>query len=122
MTQEGQRIVKLLKDIEVSSRRIIEVLRDEDKDSFTRIDNLDSQDIVARRLTIIGEAAAALLKKHEKFCLDNPQIPLREAKGMRNILVHDYDGVDWDTVWNTAQLALPKLIKSIEPLLSHEER
>lgn len=119
MNCEEQRIVKLLKDIETSARRIIDVLRNENKDSFTSIDNLDSQDIVARRLTIIGEAAAALLKKHEKFCLDNPQIPLREARGMRNILVHDYDGVDWETVWNTAQLALPKLVESIEPFLSN---
>jgi uncharacterized protein with HEPN domain len=32
---------------------------------------------------------------------------------MRNILIHDYDDVDLNVVWRTAQKDLPKLIESI---------
>jgi uncharacterized protein with HEPN domain len=37
---------------------------------------------------------------------------------MRNILVHEYDGVDWEAVWDTVRNKLPHLIVVIEPLLS----
>jgi len=36
---------------------------------------------------------------------------------MRNFLVHDYDGVDWEWVWDTAKAELPKLMDSIAPFL-----
>ncbi len=113
-------IRKLLQDIDISARRIIDRLDGISRDEFVGQENLDIQDIVARRLGIIGEAAAALWKKHETFCLEHPEIPLRQARGMRNILIHDYDGVDWDTVWNTAKLALPELVKTIAPFLQDD--
>lgn len=110
------RVFKLLNDIEMSARRIIDRLDGETRETFTDLDSLDIQDIVARRLTIIGEAATALLKRYPDFCAAHPEIPLREARGMRNILVHDYGGIDWDTVWNTAKVALPQLVAAIAPL------
>jgi Uncharacterized conserved protein len=36
---------------------------------------------------------------------------------MRNALVHDYDGIDWQILWTTAKKELPKLIDSIAPFL-----
>ncbi len=111
------KIVKLLRDIVASSRRIIAVVSEETRESFIDPANLDSQDIVARRLTIIGEAAAALMQKHTAFYSEHTEIPLRQARGMRNFIVHNYDGVDWETVWDTTQL-LPALVESIEPLLT----
>ncbi|MCD8351792.1 MAG: DUF86 domain-containing protein [Planctomycetaceae bacterium] len=109
-------IVKLLRDIIASSRRIITVVSRETRDSFIDPANLNAQDIVARRLTIIGEAAAALMQKHAAFCSEHTEIPLRQARGMRNFIVHNYDGVDWETVWDTTQL-LPALVESIAPLV-----
>ena len=41
--------------------------------------------------------------------------------GMRDILIHAYDHVDLDEVWNTAILAIPDLISKIEPLVPSEE-
>ncbi len=74
-----------------------------------------------RRLTIIGEASAALLKKYPGFCMQNPTIPLRQAKGMRNALVHDYNGIGWELVWETAREDLPKLMNSIAPFLTQSD-
>ena len=39
----------------------------------------------------------------------------------RNILIHAYDHVDLDEVWNTATLAIPDLILKIEPLVPSEK-
>lgn len=113
-------VQKLLDDIHTSAKRIIDRLQDETPEGFLSAGGMDLQDIVARRLTIIGEASAALLRKYPEFCENHKTIPLRQARGMRNFLVHDYDGIQWELVWDTAQKELPKLIESIEPLLAHK--
>lgn len=122
MSDTDPRVRKLLEDIHTSAKRIMRRLRDETREGFLSADGMDAQDVAARRLTIIGEASAALLKKHPDFCEQNPAIPLRQAKGMRNALVHDYDGIQWELVWDTAQEELPRLIDAIAPFLSDKLR
>ena len=118
MSEPDPRAVKLLDDIYTSAKRIVNHLQDETLEGFLGETGLNAQDITARRLTIIGEAAATLLKKHPEFCARHPEIPLRPARGMRNILVHEYDGVDWEAVWDTVRNKLPCLIDAIAPFLS----
>ena len=36
---------------------------------------------------------------------------------MRNILVHEYDGIDADIVWDTVHRDLPKLLKALQKIL-----
>lgn len=111
-------VKKLLEDIYMSAKRIVDRLENESREGFLSAGGMDLQDIVARRLTIIDEASAALFRKYPEFCEQHQTIPLRQARGMRNFLVHDYDGVDWGTVWIAVQEGLPQLIKSIEPFLA----
>lgn len=111
---------KLLRDIDESARRIVDRLRGVSRDEFTAPGSLDIQDIVSRRLSIIGEAAAALLRKCPDFCAAHPEIPLHQARSLRNVIVHDYDGIDWLAVWETVEGALPNLIDGIAPLLGDE--
>jgi uncharacterized protein with HEPN domain len=117
LTGLDPQIQKLLEDIYVSAKRITDCLRNETRDGFLGPGGMDRQDIAARRLTIIGEAATALLRKYPEFCEKNPAIPLRQARGMRNVLVHNYDGIKWELVWDTAKKELPKLIEAIAPFL-----
>jgi uncharacterized protein with HEPN domain len=117
MNEVSVQIIKLLSDVHTSAERILVMLESETPDSFLSFSSITVQDAVARRFTIIGEASAALLRKHPEFCEEHPEIPLRQARGMRNLLVHDYDGVDWEWVWDTSQKELPKLIDSIVPFL-----
>jgi len=121
MTDETLRIQKLLSDIDKSAKRILERMEGVTKDCLSQETSMDIQDIVIRRLSIIGEASARLLKKHPDFCKQNPQIPLHEARGLKNVIVHDYDGIKWHVIWNTIHTNLPPLIKAIEPLLSEEK-
>ncbi len=114
------RVLKLLRDIDVSARRIVDRLQGVAREEFIDSGSLDIQDVIARRLGIIGEAASVLCKKHPDFCEAHPRIPLRQARGMRNILVHDYGAVDWAVVWNTAEQAVPELLDAIAPFFKEK--
>ncbi len=52
----------------------------------------------------------------------HPSLPWREAVGARNRLIHGYDFVDLDILWEIAASDLPKLIPQIERILRLEER
>jgi uncharacterized protein with HEPN domain len=71
-------------------------------------------DAVIRQLEIIGEAtkrlSPALREQH-------PAVPWRRIAGLRDVLIHDYMGVDLDTVWTITRGALPQLRHSIEAIL-----
>jgi uncharacterized protein with HEPN domain len=72
------------------------------------------QDAVIRRIQIIGEAVRHL--SHE-LLTDMPEFPAKEARGMRNVLVHDYDGVNLERLWDTATQDIPLLRKAVEKYL-----
>ena len=67
--------------------------------------NWRQRDIAERRLLIIGEAAGQL---SEGFVAAHPDLEVRKAKDMRNILVHAYDNVDPDLVWDAIAFSVPK--------------
>jgi uncharacterized protein with HEPN domain len=63
-------------------------------------------DAVVRNLQIIGEAATHLAKVEGEL---PPDIPWADISGMRNILIHEYFGVDVAIVWQTVSVDLPLL-------------
>ncbi len=66
---------------------------------------------LVRLIEIVGEAAARVsLERRTRY----PSIPWREVIGMRNHLVHGYDSVDFDVLWDTVELDLPPLIAKLE--------
>lgn len=68
------------------------------------------QDGVIRQIEIIGEATKRL-----SLALRNnyPQISWKDIAGMRDKLIHDYLGIDIDSVWDTAKKDIPILKKEI---------
>jgi uncharacterized protein with HEPN domain len=68
--------------------------------------NLLLQDGVIRQIEIIGEAIKRVSKDlHSVY----PMIPWEDIAGMRDKLIHDYFGVDINTVWLTANDDIPVL-------------
>ncbi|MDL2275856.1 hypothetical protein LJC22_07000 [Desulfosarcina sp. OttesenSCG-928-G10] len=59
MSKIDPHVQKLLEDIYTSAKRITDRLKNETQQGFLSAGGMDLQDIVARRLTIIGEASAA---------------------------------------------------------------
>lgn len=69
-------------------------------------------------LQTIGEATAQLGRD---FHASYPQVPWAEIVAMRNVLVHEYFGVDTQTVWQTVERDLPSFKKAVKQLLAHLE-
>ena len=72
---------------------------------------------IVRHLQIIGEAARNTTQELKD---KNPQIPWSKITGMRNILVHDYFGVDREIVWAVVEQDLPTLKPQIKTILKNQ--
>lgn len=73
--------------------------------------DLKTQSSVLYQIVIIGEAVNRL---SSDFIVNNPQIPIRQIKGMRNRVVHEYKEVDLQVLWEAMQTSIPELLKELE--------
>ena len=71
------------------------------------------QDAVIRNIEIIGEATKSLSKEFRKIHSD---VPWRAMSGMRDKLIHDYVGIDFDVVWVTIKEDMPILEDALKDL------
>lgn len=67
-------------------------------------------DAVIRNFEVIGEASNSVPRIVQHA---HPQIPWKQMIALRNFLIHEYSGVDVNTVWQTAHLHLPILKKQL---------
>lgn len=70
---------------------------------------------LVRLIEIVGEAAARV---SSEGCNKYSRIPWPEIVGMRNRLVHGYDEVDLDVLWDTIEFDLPPLISELEKIFT----
>jgi uncharacterized protein with HEPN domain len=85
--------------------------------SFNNADELNSDtksfDAVLMNFIVIGEMAAKL---SDEFRISNSEIEWWKIKGLRNIVAHDYFGVDAEEIWQIIKNWLPKLKSYINNL------
>jgi uncharacterized protein with HEPN domain len=83
-------------------------------DLFDLKNNDEKQGAVLYRITIIGEATKRL---SQEFRDRYPEISWKEMAGMRDVVIHQYDGVDLEIVWSVIQERIPVLLEMLEPLI-----
>jgi uncharacterized protein with HEPN domain len=99
-------------DIADSAKLAVEYLSDIPYEEFLHATAI--QDAVIRRIEIIGEAANRVSKESRS---KHSHLPWKEMKGMRNLLIHEYDEIDLKDVWDTVKNDLPNLINVIDKIL-----
>ena len=103
----------LLLDILLAAREAVEYLGDCSLEAF---DNDRMRQLaVIKSIEILGEAASKL---SETFRNTHPELPWHDIIGMRHRLVHGYFEIHLERIWWTVREDLPKLISTLENLLS----
>ncbi len=85
------------------------------RDAFMADDK--TQDAVVRNLEIIGEATKRLSDDLRNL---HPDIPWKQAAGLRDVLSHDYMSIDLTIVWNVIDSRLPALREAVRELLASD--
>jgi uncharacterized protein with HEPN domain len=104
-----------LQDIEVAARRIAEFIQGYTSDQFSADEKTWSA--VLYQIGVIGEAVKRL---SEPFRAAHPSTPSSEMAGMRNRVIHGYDAVDFERVWETVTRSIPALRATLAALPSLE--
>ena len=72
------------------------------------------QDAVIRNLEVIGEASRRVGAEYQAA---HPEIPWREMAGLRNLLIHDYESVNLEKIWQVVEKELPSVKGALEKIL-----
>lgn len=90
----------------------------EGRDSF--FSDEKTQDAVIRNLEVIGQAVKDF--GTDQLASSHPAVPWAQIAGTRNILAHQYLGVDIELIWNIVEHELPVLESAIAALLNETKR
>lgn len=109
---QSPREIAAMNDILVAARDARQFIVGIDRDTFQA--DRKTQFAVVRALEIVGEAAKRISQDvREQF----PHVPWRSMTGIRDRLVHDYEHVDIDVVWQTVTEDVPELIRLFESIV-----
>lgn len=92
-------------DILNAARKAVSFVRGIERTTFEQDER--TQSAVLYQLTILGEAAKRV---SEPYRQQHPEVPWRRMSGTRGRVVHEYDRVSLDRVWEVLQEDLPALI------------
>ncbi len=107
MRDPRERLLDMLEAIERIERHAAKGRAEFEKDELI-------QTWVVHHLQIVGEAAAKLSRDFQE---QHSSIPWPQVVAMRNVLVHDYFGVDLEEVWRVVERDLPELKSKLKKLI-----
>ena len=109
MRPEDRRFLQHMRDHAREARELSAPIA---REEFDR--NRLAQHGLTRITQIIGEAAWRVSDELKEL---HPEIPWKRIEGFRHKVVHEYFGVDYDTVWRVVTEHLPPLIAQLEQML-----
>lgn len=115
MSKKERGYIHFIEDIAGAINKIEKYTKDMDYEDFS--ENEMIIDAVVRNFEVIGEAMNNIPDEiREKY----PNVEWSEAVGFRNVLIHNYFGLDTEAVWDTIKENIPVLKKHIEQTLMSE--
>jgi len=116
MSPAARTYLLYLEDMLLSMQRIEEYVEGLDFVSFKK--KYIIVDAVIRNFEIIGEASGKIpAHVKDKY----PEIPWRKMYGLRNLLSHEYFGIDYEMVWEIIRKSLPLNREELERVIQNEK-
>lgn len=107
MTRHEDRAGDRLRHIIEAIERIITYVGDRDEAGL--VADRMALDAVIYNIAIIGEASRIIMEQAPAFVAAHPELPLRQARAIRNRVTHAYDLIDTRIVWLVIKDELPAM-------------
>jgi uncharacterized protein with HEPN domain len=101
-----------IEDIVESASAVQEYLRGLSYEEFAA--DRRTVDAVVRNLEVIGEASRHVPEEVRALF---PEVPWMDMADMRNVLIHEYFGVDLHILWRTASVDLPAILPDLKKVI-----
>ena len=114
MADDHRSLDMLLDNILLWGERLDRFLAGRSKQEFG-VDEL-RQAAASKCIEAIGEACGEILRRHADFAAAHSDLDLVQAYRTRNRLSHGYDRIDWEVLWDTAVIYVPRLLAEIRAI------
>jgi uncharacterized protein with HEPN domain len=117
MSKKKREYIHFIEDIAHAVDKIENYTKDMDYEEFS--ENEMVIDAVIRNFEVIGEAVNNI---PDEIKGKYPDVEWSEAVGFRNVLIHNYFGLDIESVWDTIKGNIPGLKKNIKKTLKSVQK
>lgn len=114
---DDTRDVGILLDLIQAATKILTFTTGKDRSTFSADSQLVSA--VSFEVAILGEAVKRLSPRLQA---EHPEIPWRKIAGMRDRLIHGYNDIDVDELWNTTIRDVPLLLAQLRKIHAQLDR